>query len=118
MNNEFETSISDELPGTDIVATLKAKINAEIESIVKHQFGCGITTGQIKPSKSTKLWQIKGACKNLLMNSLCVPNPITPTYLLEYDSTGKQPTCPIKPVHTFWQRSWKNGVGQHQECFT
>ena len=49
MNNEFETSISDELPGTDIVVTLKAKINAEIESIVKHQFGCGITTGQIKP---------------------------------------------------------------------
>ena len=35
MNNEFETSIQDELPETVIAVTLEAKINAGIESIVK-----------------------------------------------------------------------------------
>jgi len=36
VNNEFETSIPDKLPETDISVTLEAKTDAEIESTVKN----------------------------------------------------------------------------------
>ena len=75
MNNEFETSIPDELPETDIAVTLEAKMNAEIQSTVKNQLGCGIHSAQRKAQKSRKLWKMKGAGKNLLMNLACPKSP-------------------------------------------
>ena len=59
MNNEFETSIPDELPETVIAVTLEAKMNTEIESTVKNHLGCGIPSAQRKAQKSTKLWKMK-----------------------------------------------------------
>ena len=64
VNNEFETSIPDELPETDIAVTLEAKTKAEMKSTVKNQRGCGIPSVQRKAQKSTKLWKMKGPLKN------------------------------------------------------
>ena len=61
-NNEFKTSFPDKLSDTDIAVTCarEVKMNAEIESTVRNQLGCGITSAHVQRSRKAQNQQSFG----------------------------------------------------------